>query len=326
MNSQKAVRRIAIVGTGTIGASWATHYLARGFDVTATDPAPGAEAALRSYVEGAWEGVKALGLAPGAALHITLEVLAGLAYAHNRRSTEGASLAIIHRDVSPSNILCSAQGEVKLSDFGIAKAATHSSLFYRVRGKVGYMSPEQARNEPIDHRTDLYSVAVCLYEALTAERLGVSRVPVREALAELLKEGLVVPIGARGTCVRAFTLQDLGEIVELRQTLEVMAVRLLCRTLSDEDAAELLAEARRGEAETSPEGVGAADVRFHQRLLRATRHSRLIESWNNLRSQIEFVSVRVHRGVFLATHPPQPKPSTMALVTELLKEQGKEVR
>jgi serine/threonine protein kinase len=112
-------------------------------------------------------------LAPGAALHITLEVLAGLAYAHMRKNAEGASLAIIHRDVSPSNILCSAQGEVKLSDFGIAKAATHSSLFYRVRGKVGYMSPEQARNQPIDHRTDLYSVAVCLYEALTAERLFV---------------------------------------------------------------------------------------------------------------------------------------------------------
>ncbi len=113
-------------------------------------------------------------LAPAAALHITLEVLAGLAYAHNRRNTtSGASLAIIHRDVSPSNILCSAQGEVKLSDFGIAKAATHSSTFYRVRGKVGYMSPEQARNEEIDHRTDLYSVAVCLYEALTAERLFV---------------------------------------------------------------------------------------------------------------------------------------------------------
>ena len=108
-----------------------------------------------------------------AAIQIALEVLAGLGYAHTRRDTNGASLAIIHLDVSPSNILCSAQGEVKLSDFGIAKAATHSSLFYRVRGKVGYMSPEQARNEPIDHRTDLYSVAVCLYEALTAERLFV---------------------------------------------------------------------------------------------------------------------------------------------------------
>src|SRR5246127_1822879 len=65
MNSQKPVQRIAIVGTGTIGASWATHYLAQGFDVTATDPAPGAEAALRSYVEGAWEAVTTLGLAPG---------------------------------------------------------------------------------------------------------------------------------------------------------------------------------------------------------------------------------------------------------------------
>jgi eukaryotic-like serine/threonine-protein kinase len=112
-------------------------------------------------------------VSPAAALHIALEVLAGLAYAHNRRAPNGASMEIIHRDVSPSNILCSAQGEVKLSDFGIAKAATHASAFYRVRGKVGYMSPEQARNEPIDHRTDLFSVAVCLYEALTAERLFV---------------------------------------------------------------------------------------------------------------------------------------------------------
>src|SRR5258705_13577446 len=66
MSTQKSVQRIAIVGTGTIGASWATHYLAHGFDVTATDPSPNAEEAMRSYVEGAWEGVTKLGLAPGA--------------------------------------------------------------------------------------------------------------------------------------------------------------------------------------------------------------------------------------------------------------------
>jgi carnitine 3-dehydrogenase len=60
------VRRVAVVGTGTIGASWATHYLARGFDVVATDPAPGAEAALRSYVDDAWGTAAAIGLAPGA--------------------------------------------------------------------------------------------------------------------------------------------------------------------------------------------------------------------------------------------------------------------
>src|SRR3954468_22336908 len=112
-------------------------------------------------------------LAPGASIHIAMEILSGLGYAHARRDPSGTSLGIIHRDVSPSNVICSAQGEVKLSDFGIAKASTHSSVFYRVRGKVGYMSPEQARNESIDHRSDLYSLAVCLYEALTAERLFV---------------------------------------------------------------------------------------------------------------------------------------------------------
>ncbi|MFF3877235.1 3-hydroxyacyl-CoA dehydrogenase NAD-binding domain-containing protein [Streptomyces sp. NPDC001978] len=65
MNAHRPVHRVAIVGTGTIGASWATHYLARGFDVTATDPGPGAEAALRSYVDNAWAAAAALGLTPG---------------------------------------------------------------------------------------------------------------------------------------------------------------------------------------------------------------------------------------------------------------------
>jgi 3-hydroxyacyl-CoA dehydrogenase len=66
MDSHQPVHRVAIVGTGTIGASWATHYLARGFDVTATDPAPTAEAALRSYVDAAWDAATTLGLSPGA--------------------------------------------------------------------------------------------------------------------------------------------------------------------------------------------------------------------------------------------------------------------
>lgn len=65
MNAYKTVHRVAIVGTGTIGASWATHYLARGFDVTATDPAPAAEKALRSYVDAAWESAATLGAEPG---------------------------------------------------------------------------------------------------------------------------------------------------------------------------------------------------------------------------------------------------------------------
>ncbi|MER6066864.1 3-hydroxyacyl-CoA dehydrogenase NAD-binding domain-containing protein [Streptomyces sp. NPDC001792] len=66
MNAHRPVQRVAIVGTGTIGASWATHYLVRGFDVTATDPAPTAETALRAYVEAAWDTAASIGLAPGA--------------------------------------------------------------------------------------------------------------------------------------------------------------------------------------------------------------------------------------------------------------------
>lgn len=109
-------------------------------------------------------------LSVAAILHVGMEVLAGLEYAHTR-VRHGQSLGIIHRDVSPSNILCSGHGDVKLSDFGIAKARAFASVFYRVRGKVGYMSPEQAHNRPLDGRSDVFSAAVCLFETFLGERL-----------------------------------------------------------------------------------------------------------------------------------------------------------
>ena len=104
---------------------------------------------------------------PASAIRICRETLSALAYAHVKRDFDGQPLKLIHRDVSPSNILVSYAGEVKLTDFGIAKAATHNSLFYKVKGKIGYMSPEQAKSESLDHRSDLYSIAVCMYEILT---------------------------------------------------------------------------------------------------------------------------------------------------------------
>ncbi|WP_428262750.1 serine/threonine protein kinase [Haliangium sp.] len=110
---------------------------------------------------------------PGAGIYIAREVLSALSYAHAKRGQDGQPLKLIHRDVSPSNILISHNGEVKLTDFGIAKVANHNSVFYRVKGKIGYMSPEQARSETLDNRSDLYSLAVCLYEVLTGERLFV---------------------------------------------------------------------------------------------------------------------------------------------------------
>jgi serine/threonine protein kinase len=134
---------------------------------------------VMEYVRGAdlrtiaWRGRRRKPLSPQAILHVALEILAGLAYVHSRCSPTGEPLGIIHRDLSPSNILCSGEGEVKLSDFGIAKAVTYSSVFYRVRGKVGYMSPEMARNQPLDARSDLFSLGVSVYETLIGERIYV---------------------------------------------------------------------------------------------------------------------------------------------------------
>ena len=132
---------------------------------------------VMEYVRGAdlrtiaWRARRRKTLSVQAILHVAIEILNGLAYAHSRRSPAGDPLGIIHRDLSPSNILCSGEGEVKLSDFGIAKAVTYSSVFYRVRGKVGYMSPEMARNQPIDARSDLFSLGVSIYETLIGERI-----------------------------------------------------------------------------------------------------------------------------------------------------------
>ncbi len=103
------------------------------------------------------------------AVYIIMEIAAGLDYAHRKTAPDGTPLRIIHRDISPQNIIVSWEGEVKLIDFGIAKAAmrafeTESGV---IKGKFYYMSPEQARGDTLDHRSDIFSLGLCLYELLT---------------------------------------------------------------------------------------------------------------------------------------------------------------
>jgi len=106
------------------------------------------------------------------AVFIAKEVSSALSYAHRQKDSMGRNLNIIHRDVSPQNILVSYEGEVKVVDFGIAKAGTHSKTTTGVlKGKLSYMSPEQAWGKPIDHRSDIFSLGIVLYEMLTGERL-----------------------------------------------------------------------------------------------------------------------------------------------------------
>jgi serine/threonine-protein kinase len=107
------------------------------------------------------------------AVKIAAEVCAALGYAHRKTDFYGRPLGIVHRDVSPENVVVSFEGTVKVLDFGIAKAsgAVETTRAGEVRGKLSYMSPEQCRAEPLDGRSDLFSLGACLYEWLTGHKL-----------------------------------------------------------------------------------------------------------------------------------------------------------
>jgi serine/threonine protein kinase len=108
------------------------------------------------------------------ALAIVLGMCAGLSYAHEKHELDGSALNIVHRDISPQNVVVTFTGDVKIVDFGIAKSdsrvgeATKSG---KLKGKVPYMSPEQARGEVIDGRSDVFSTGVMLFELTTGKRL-----------------------------------------------------------------------------------------------------------------------------------------------------------
>ncbi|UCF01675.1 MAG: protein kinase [Deltaproteobacteria bacterium] len=107
------------------------------------------------------------------ALYITCRICSGLDYSHNLKDFKGNPLKLIHRDISPQNILVTYEGEVKIVDFGIAKAArkTADTREGLIKGKVAYMSPEQAAGKTIDHRSDIFSAGILLYEMITGVRM-----------------------------------------------------------------------------------------------------------------------------------------------------------
>jgi serine/threonine protein kinase len=110
---------------------------------------------------------------PTVALHVVCEVLTGLAYAHGQKDPFGNLMGLVHRDVSPPNIVLSASGEVKLVDFGLAKLANRlqATMPGAFSGKFTYMSPEQIRRKEVDARADIFSCGVVLYELLTGIKL-----------------------------------------------------------------------------------------------------------------------------------------------------------
>jgi serine/threonine protein kinase len=109
-------------------------------------------------------------VAPVLVAQIGVEIARGLGYAH-RLTEQGKPLNLVHRDVTPHNVLLSYDGAVKLTDFGIAKAGGRATAAGMLKGKFAYMAPEQARGEPVDARTDLFSLGITLWELLTGARL-----------------------------------------------------------------------------------------------------------------------------------------------------------
>jgi serine/threonine-protein kinase len=131
----------------------------------------------------------------GIAVHILIDVLYGLHAAHEARNERGDRLDIVHRDVSPQNVLVGVDGVARVLDFGIAKAAqcAHSPTGVgQLKGKLGYMAPEQVASGVVDRRADVYAAGVTLWEALTGHRMFAAR-ELPKLIAEILTREHVPP-------------------------------------------------------------------------------------------------------------------------------------
>jgi TonB family protein len=141
---------------------------------------------LRSIINTSREKHQPLPL--GLALLVASRLASALDYAHRKKDFEGRELGLVHRDVSPQNVLISFEGDIKLCDFGIVKAVSKASKTQMgaLKGKLQYMSPEQAWGRPVDARSDIFSLGTLLFEMLTGQRLftGESEMSVLDAVRE----------------------------------------------------------------------------------------------------------------------------------------------
>lgn len=152
------------------------------------------------------------------AVYVVMEILEGLSYAHQKRDDQGRPLELVHRDVSPSNVLISTDGQVKLLDFGIARsqAREFETRTGVIKGKPGYMSPEQAAAQTVDARADVWSCGAVLHELLTGKRLKDGRKKVGDdSLEQVLDRALAADREKRYENARQMQ-EALAEVLEER--------------------------------------------------------------------------------------------------------------
>jgi hypothetical protein len=189
------------------------------------------------------------GLTAAMALRIVIDALAGLHYAHELLDFDGTPLDVVHRDITPQNVFVTYEGQVKVVDFGIAKAVDSSTetMVGIVKGKVAYMAPEQARGEAVDRRADLFSMGVVLWELLSGRRLweGLTDIAVVGRLVqgdipELERVRPDLPSALCRTCMRALhpdpeqrprTALEFQR--ELESQLELLPTRLGARRIGE---------------------------------------------------------------------------------------------
>ena len=196
---------------------------------------------------------------PQVAAWIISEAAKGLHYAHEKKDETGNPLEIVHRDVSPQNILLSYEGAVKIADFGIATAKLFSEEQGVLKGKFGYMSPEQARGEKVDRRSDVYALGVIFWEILTGRPLhgGLGG----EALLDIVRSGHVE---SPSTCARDVPA-ELEEIV-MKALAPVREERFAtCRELASALGRALLLKQELVDASTLEATIAQLVVRETQR-------------------------------------------------------------
>ncbi|MSP24579.1 MAG: tetratricopeptide repeat protein [Myxococcales bacterium] len=240
-------------------------------------------------------------IAPAVAAFIAVEVAKGLHYAHERKDEGGLPLSIVHRDISPQNVLISSGGVVKIADFGIATANLFREEQGMLVGKLGYMSPEQARGDKVDRRSDVYALGVVLYELLAgrspygsvkgellqdALMTGIVKAPSHhEPAVPAALDAIVLKAMARDPVLRYQTARELGSdlarfIFEERELVDHAVVEDTLRELFGPDgfgagagpAQPTLAAVRRAGTSLADNVVGTAEHQAPARAAREVRH------------------------------------------------------
>jgi len=226
------------------------------------------------YVEGVDLGklmagarAREMRIPPWVAAYIIAEAAKGLHYAHERKDDKGVPLGIVHRDVSPQNILLSYEGAAKIADFGVATANMFREEVGVLKGKFGYMSPEQARGERVDRRSDIYALGVILHEMLCGRPLhpGLSG----DDLLAAVRSGQVeppsryvpdLPAQLEAIVMRALSVRREDRYQSARDMSGAIARAMLQQQiLVDAAALESTIAALAGREVTSP-GGGASDA------------------------------------------------------------------